>query len=125
MQLGQADTASYGINGYFEDLIAGKRRRPKEDLLSELATAPLDPLSTQELSSMSTLLFAAGFETTTNLVGNGMVGLLEHRERSAIVTADGEMITYAISRERFAALLDKNPKLAEAMFRYMRERYAD
>jgi CRP-like cAMP-binding protein len=35
------------------------------------------------------------------------------------------MITYAISRERFAAVLDKNPKLAEAMFAYMNERYAD
>ena len=55
----------------------------------------------------------------------GERGLLEERERSATVTADGEMITDAISRERFAALLDKNPKLAEAMFGYMRERYVD
>jgi CRP-like cAMP-binding protein len=55
----------------------------------------------------------------------GERGLLEKRARTATVTADSEMISYAISRERLAAVLDKNPKLAEAMLAYTRERYAD
>ena len=55
----------------------------------------------------------------------GERGLLEERERTATVTADSEIISYAISRERLAAVLGKNPELAEKMLAYTKERYAD
>ena len=44
---------------------------------------------------------------------------------TATVTADSEIISYAISRERLAAVLGKNPELAEKMLAYTKERYAD
>ena len=89
-QLAGADAASDRIYAYFEDLIAEKRRSPQDDLLSELTCVSEDPLTTRELTSMSLLLFAAGFETTTNLVGNGMLGLIEHPEALAQLRSEPE-----------------------------------
>lgn len=65
------------LAGYFAELLAEKRRRPADDLLSRLATARgEDQLDDDESVGTAILLFAAGFETTTNLVGNGLAALL-------------------------------------------------
>jgi cytochrome P450 len=65
---------------YFRELIAERRLRPRPDLLSELIAVSdgSDRLSEDEVISTAILLFAAGFETTTNLVGNGLLALLRH-----------------------------------------------
>ena len=65
---------------YFIELLAERRRHPGEDLLSALLAARdgSDALTTDELISTATLLFGAGFETTTNLIGNGLLALLRH-----------------------------------------------
>ncbi len=44
---------------------------------------------------------------------------------SWLVTAKGHMLTWAISRERLLALVEKNPDARERMLAYMRERYQD
>lgn len=65
------------LAGYFAELLAHKRRHPADDLLSRLATARgEDRLDDDECVGTAILLFAAGFETTTNLVGNGLAALL-------------------------------------------------
>jgi hypothetical protein len=62
-------------------------------------------------------------------IGEGDVvgerGLLEDSPRSATVTATSHMITYAISRQRLLALVEKSPKAKQGMFETMRRRYAD
>ncbi len=64
---------------YFADLLAVKRARPADDLLSRLAVAHGDDiLDDDECVGTAILLFAAGFETTTNLIGNGVAALLAH-----------------------------------------------
>lgn len=82
-QMSEADAAQLEIRAYFLDLIAEKRRRPGGDLLSSLATAEVggDRLSDDELVTLASLLFAAGFETTTNLFGNGLYALLRHPDQ--------------------------------------------
>lgn len=85
-QMAAADAAQVAIRGYFFDLIADKRRRPGDDLLSALvqtgdAADDGDRLGDDELVTMAVLLFAAGFETTTNLFGNGLLGLLRAPEQ--------------------------------------------
>ena len=55
----------------------------------------------------------------------GERGVLEGSARSATVTAKGHMLTWAISRERLLALVDKNLDARERMLAYMRERYQD
>ncbi len=80
--LALADQAADRIRAYFDDLIEEKRRRPQDDLLSVLVTArDADRLSDDELATLASLLFGAGFETTTNLIGNGLWGLLQHRDQ--------------------------------------------
>jgi cytochrome P450 len=78
--LSRADPAAATIRDYLTGLVAERRRRPTADLLSALVAAEEagDQLSEDELLTTAALLFAAGFETTTNLLANGLVALLEH-----------------------------------------------
>jgi cytochrome P450 len=71
--------------GYFQALIALRRRRPKDDLLSAFIAAEENGsiLGDDELISMCVLLLFAGQETTTGLIGNGLLALLEHRGTGA------------------------------------------
>ena len=75
-----ATAAMDQMSAYFFDLVAERRRAPKGDLLSGLVAAREagDALSDDEVVATAILLFAAGFETTTNLIGNGLLALLNH-----------------------------------------------
>ena len=53
------------------------------------------------------------------------IGLLDRWARPATVTVESDIIAHAISKERFAALLDKNPLPAQNMFTDVRDRSAD
>lgn len=91
--LAAADRAQLVIRDYFLGLIAKKRRNPGDDLLSGLVQAEADGerLSDDELATMTSLLFAAGFETTTNLFGNGLYALLQHPAEIRKLKADPEL----------------------------------
>jgi cytochrome P450 len=73
------------LAAYFGALIEERRERPRDDLLSSLVAAweNDDRLTDEEVYSTSILLFAAGFETTTNLLGNGLLALLTHPDQLA------------------------------------------
>jgi len=92
-QMAAADAAQLFISDYFLKLIAEKRRKPGEDLLSALATAEVggDRLSDDELVTLASLLFGAGFETTTNLFGNGFLGLLRQPEQIELLRRDASL----------------------------------
>ena len=68
---------------YFRQLIAQRRRSPRDDVLSALIAAEEagDKLSETELLATSILLLVAGHETTVNLIGNGTLALLRHPEQ--------------------------------------------
>lgn len=68
------------MRAYFADLLAERRRLPADDMLTALAQAKEsdDALTDDEIIATAILLFAAGFETTTNLIGNGLLALLRH-----------------------------------------------
>src|SRR5438132_9220558 len=78
-----ADQATDAFNGYFGDLVEQRRRSPGDDLLTKLIAAESEDgtLSHEELISNAVLLLAAGFETTTNLLGNGLLALLRNPEQ--------------------------------------------
>jgi cytochrome P450 len=71
------------LGEYFFALLEERRRNPRDDLLSSLVEAwgNDDQLTDEEVASTAILLFAAGFETTTNLLGNGLLALLTHRDQ--------------------------------------------
>ncbi|MBE8520037.1 cytochrome P450 [Amycolatopsis sp. H6(2020)] len=77
---------------YFRELAADRRRDPGEDLLSALVAVSDagDVLSEGELLVTLTLLLIAGHETTTNLIGNGVLALLRAPDGLKPLGADGE-----------------------------------
>jgi cytochrome P450 len=74
--LATADPAAETVLGYLSGLAAERRRNPGDDLLSALVS--VEELSGDEVVTMAALLFAAGFETTTNLLANSVVALLRN-----------------------------------------------
>ena len=82
-----------GFVQYFGGLIEERRADPRDDLLSSLiaAEAEGDSLGQQELMAMIILLFIAGHETTTNLIGNGTLALLRNPEQLEALRADPEL----------------------------------
>jgi len=71
------------MRGCFAALIEERRKEPREDLISLLAAAEEegDRLSMEELLTTAVTLLVAGHETTTNLIGNGLLTLLRHPEQ--------------------------------------------
>lgn len=69
--------ATEELCGYFDDLIQTRRSSPGDDLLSQLIEVEEDGdrLDRAELVSVCLLLLIAGFETTINLIGNGLMAL--------------------------------------------------
>jgi cytochrome P450 len=63
---------------YLREIISARRREPRDDLISAMIAAQEahDALSDGELLATSNLLLLAGHETTTNLIGNGLLALL-------------------------------------------------
>jgi cytochrome P450 len=88
--LATADPAAATIRAYLAGLAAERRRSPGPDLISALVAAEEegDRLTEDELLTMAALLFAAGFETTSNLLANGLVALLRHPEQLGRLAAD-------------------------------------
>lgn len=74
-----------GFNAWLTNHLANLRRNPGDDLLSQLISATEDGagLSERELQATAGLVLAAGFETTVNLLGNGIKMLLDHPEQLA------------------------------------------
>ena len=68
------------MRGYLGELIHRKRSALGDDLISELIRASDggEQLSEEEAAAMAFILLFAGFETTVNLIGNGMLALLRH-----------------------------------------------
>ncbi len=83
------------LRGHIEERRAGSRR---DDLLSLLVAAQggEGQLSADELLGNLVLLFIAGHETTTNLIGNGLLTLLRHPAELARLRADPALTGSAV-----------------------------
>lgn len=79
----RANDAIQEMNAYFGHLVAARRERPEDDVASALAAAAErgDFLNRDELVAACVLLLFAGHETTTHLLGNGLLALLQHPEQ--------------------------------------------
>ena len=77
-----AERALRAMHAFLREHFARLRRDPGEDLVSRLVGLPDDEaLTERELHATVMLLLGAGFETTVNLLGNGVVLLDAHREQ--------------------------------------------
>ncbi|MEW9521523.1 cytochrome P450 [Streptomyces tubercidicus] len=97
------------MRGYLAELIHRKRAslgataEPDEDLISALIRASDhgEQLTENEAAAMAFILLFAGFETTVNLIGNGIYALLRHpaqREllQKSIEAGDTELLATGI-----------------------------
>ncbi len=83
---------------YARQLADQRRAEPRADLLTALIEAEDEgeQFTEEELLGMIFLLLVAGHETTVNLIGNGMLALLNHPEQLALLQAQPELIENAV-----------------------------
>ena len=83
---------------YLRALFEEKHAKPKDDLVSALVQAEEagDKLSEDELLGMVFLLLVAGHETTVNLIGNGVLALLQHPDQLRKLKDDPSLIKLAV-----------------------------
>ena len=102
--LERSRVAVHELAEYLHSVIAERRREPHQDLISGLISAEEQGqiLSEDEMLATAMLLLVAGNETTTNLIGNGMLSLLRNPEQmdklrgdlSAVPAAVEELLRY-------------------------------
>ncbi|MFL5251687.1 MAG: cytochrome P450 [Rhodopila sp.] len=97
-ELDAANASTQASGLYFQALFEQRRREPRDDLITQLVQAEEagDRLSTAELRANVNLLFAAGHETTVNLIGNGLVSLLRQPDQWRILRDDPSLIPNAV-----------------------------
>ena len=90
--------ATRGLTGYLTNLIEAKRDDPGDDLVSRLVHASDEgsQLSPAELLNMTFLLLLAGFETTVNLIGNGVLALLRNPDQLDLLRSKPRLMPDAI-----------------------------
>lgn len=86
------------IFGYFGDVITERRRAPRDDLVTALVHAAVDGirLTDDEILGFCALLLIAGNETTTNLLGNAVVLLEQHRVARSQIASDISLLPGAL-----------------------------
>jgi cytochrome P450 len=91
-------TVSGEMYAYLETLLDDRRGQPGDDLLTNLALAEVDGerLTTADILGFFQLLLVAGTETTTNLINNAMLCLLEHPNQFDRLRGAPELLTQAI-----------------------------
>ncbi|MGW5316122.1 cytochrome P450 [Nocardia thailandica] len=89
--------AALACMGAFAGLVAARRTGPGTDLLSELVTAAgRERLADAEIIGMALLLLVAGMETSINLIGNGLLALLRHRDQWELLRERPELVGPAL-----------------------------
>lgn len=99
---------------YLADLIVAKRADPDGSVLSQLVAAQAegDKLSMDELLSTTVTFLVAGHETTTSLIGNGVLTLLQHPDQWKALKADPSLIPRAVEEIlRFESPVARQPRL--------------
>jgi cytochrome P450 len=83
---------------YLRRLVATRRHTPKDDLISALIAVEEggDRLSENELIAMLVLLIIAGHETTVNLIGSGMLALMENQREKERLVGDFSLLGSAV-----------------------------
>ena len=103
---------------YLRWFIKARQQEPQDDLVSELINAQVDGqrLNDDELVSMVFLLLFAGHETTVNLIGNGVLALLENPDQLQLLRDHPELMEDAVEE-----LLRFSSPVEMATERYARE----
>jgi len=90
--------AREALASYLLGVVEERRREPRDDLITAMIAAEEhgDFLSVGELVAMCNLLLVAGHETTVNLLGGGVLALLQHPEHLALLRSRPELARSAV-----------------------------
>lgn len=93
-----AQKSLLALSSYFRERVVELRLNPQENLLSALVQAEEqgDRLTEEELFANCVLLMIAGHETTTNLIGNGILALLQNPKQQEALTLNPDLIASAV-----------------------------
>ncbi len=93
-----ARAATRELIAYMDEVVAQRREAPGADILTALAAAEQEGerLSHDELLAFSILLLLAGHETTSNLIGNGLVALAARPELVARLRSEPSLLPSAV-----------------------------
>ena len=114
-EVSEQAAASAEMRDYVRALAEKRRLDPKEDLISGLVHVEEEGsrLSLLELVSMVTLLLIAGNETTTTLIGNAIVTLLDHPDSLRRLREERGLLPSAIDEVmRFTSPVQADPRRA-------------
>ena len=103
------------MRGYFIALAEERRRQPREDLLTGLVQAEVEgsKLTHEEMIQMLVLLLVAGNETTTTLIGNATLALLDHPDALTRLRAHPDLLPSAIEEVlRYSSPVQMDPRMA-------------
>jgi pimeloyl-[acyl-carrier protein] synthase len=86
------------LNAYFEERIREQRVTPREGLVHTLLNANIDGdrLTDEEVIANCIVTMVGGLETTTNLIGNGILTLLRNPEQLARLRNEPELMPAAV-----------------------------
>jgi cytochrome P450 len=87
------------LNKYLAQLVETKMENPAEDAVSDLAErVKAGELSVKEAAQLGTGLLIAGHETTANMIGLGVLALLQYPEQAAVLrdTDDAKVVANAV-----------------------------
>ncbi len=86
------------MRGYFEKIVENFRANPRENLICTLLAANENGklLTPMELFANCILMMAAGHETTTNLIGNGVLALLRNPDQLQLLRENPDLISSAV-----------------------------
>ncbi len=103
---------------YLQGIFEKRRQDPRDDLISALVAVQEqgERLSLDELTSMAFILLVGGYETTGNMLGNGLMSLLQHPEQLQRVREDRSLIPSAVEE-----MLRFNGPLELSILRFARE----
>ena len=103
------------FRGYFQAAIESCRLHPGDNLLSDLVRAEEEEqrLTAEEVLSLALLTLLGGAETTTNLIGNAMLALLNHPEQLAKVRDNPALVPNVVEETlRYDAVVQLWPRQA-------------
>jgi cytochrome P450 len=96
--LAEANEAALTLEAYFRDVVAQRRANPGDDIISSLLAVEEGgvPLTEDEIISNVILLFVAGHETTSNMIGNALIALHRHPAELAELKREPALMSKAV-----------------------------
>lgn len=97
-ELEEANRGMLESQAYFEGLCDKRRASPRNDLITALVESETEHgrLTGEELTANIQLLFAAGHETTVNLMGNALLALYRNPDQLALLKSDPGLMPRAV-----------------------------